>query len=221
MKPWNRWVACVGCAGLFLGLAAYPWSTSAEPEPPPPEAKPEAAKGTPGAGAPAGPVPPQEAPPADSPAASDRDKDLRAVLDAAAVNRGPRKLFTDPKSAARVFLAALKDKDLKRLAQATALRAATAESKNQELFRLILAQKLGPEDLDELAKRFAGFQIAASNQPANNVVNIVLTRPGGILTRTLTMREEKAGWKVLDISGESLIAEPILVPRRDRADDRQ
>jgi hypothetical protein len=156
------------------------------------------------------------------PAANDRDKELREAIDAAAANRGPRKLFTDPKFAARAFLAALEDKDLKRLAQATALRAAT-ESKNQELFRLILAQKLGPEDLDELAKKLAGFQIAASNQPANNVVKIVVTRPVdvGILRRTLTMREEKAGWKVLDVSGEGLLPEPILVPRRDRAGKRQ
>ena len=49
-----------------------------------------------------------------------RRRGVRAVLLAAA-NRGPRKLFTDPKTAAAAFLVALKEKNLNRMAQATAL----------------------------------------------------------------------------------------------------
>ena len=158
-------------------------------------------------------------------AAGDGEEELRAVIQAAAANRGPRKLFTDPKTAAAAFLFAVKEKNLNRMAQATALRAATkeSESKNQELFRLILAQKLGKEDLDELAEKLSGFKIAATNAPALNITKIVISKPAGngVMTRTVTMRQEKAGWKVLDISGEGELAEPILVPRRDRAGNRQ
>jgi hypothetical protein len=34
------------------------------------------------------------------------------------------------------------------------------------------------------------------------------------------MREEKAGWKLLDISGEGELAQPIFVPRKDRGGNR-
>jgi hypothetical protein len=194
MTTANRWSACVVSAGLCLSLAASPWSTAAEP--PPAEPKPDAPVAAPVQGA-----------------------EPLKFLEAAAANRGPSKLYTTPVDAAAMFLAALKQKDLNRIAQATALHAAV-ESKNEQLFRLILAQKLSQEDLDDLASKLSGYQITGTGGPAMNTIKIVVTKPAenGVIRRNLTMRHEKAGWKVQDISGEGLVAEPILRPRpaRDR-----
>jgi hypothetical protein len=199
MKPWNTRVAWLASAGLYLGLAACRWSTAAEP---PPEARPEA---------------PAAAPGADAPAVGDREEESLEFLKAANANRGVRKHYLTPITAAQTFLAALKQKDLKKIAEATALHAAT-ESKNQELFRSILAQKLGQDDLDELARQLSGFQITATAAPAGGLIKVVVTRPdgNGVLRRNLTMRQEKAGWKVQDISGEGLLAQPIMMPRTGR-----
>jgi hypothetical protein len=154
-------------------------------------------------------------------AAGESEEEWLTVLKAAAGNRGPTKLYADPVAAAAVFLAALERKDLNRMAQATALRAAT-ESLNQELFFLILAQRLTRAELDELAEKLAGFRIAGTSAVARNTVKILVTKPVGnsAVRRMLTMREEKAGWKLLDLSGEGELAKPIFVPRKDRGGNR-
>jgi hypothetical protein len=175
------------------------------------------AAGAPAAGARAE-APPPEVPPAAAPAPGNRDEGDLGFPQAANANRGPHKLFADPKTAAKFFLEAVKAKDLNKIAQATALRAAT-ESKNQKLFRLILAQELAQEDLDELSSKLSGFEIAGSNAPKNaGTLGILLSKTDGkvILRRTLTMRHEKAGWKVQDISGEGELGSPIITPRTKR-----
>jgi hypothetical protein len=161
--------------------------------------------------------PPQAAPPAEgnAPAEAPAGDDGLGFLAAAAANRGPSKYFHDPITAAGFFLDSIKKKDLNAISQATALRAAT-ESKNTKLFQLILSQELAQEDLDELAKKLAGFQYAFYNQPkSSGVLGVVIRKPEGTSTmqRTITMRHEKAGWKVMDISGEGEIEKPIIMPR--------
>jgi hypothetical protein len=157
-------------------------------------------------------------PPADAPPAAEGNQGQLGFLEAAVANRGNRKLFTNPMSAANVFLAAIKEKDLNKVAQATALRAAT-ESKNQKLFQLILSQELAQEDLDELAKKLSGYQISGSNVPkSTGIIGITITKSEGtsIMRRNLTMRHEKAGWKVQDIGGEGELEKPIIMPRMGR-----
>jgi hypothetical protein len=190
----------------------------------PPAAPPAAPNPPPGAGPGPGPAagaapenPPQGAPPAEAPAPAPAPGDDNALgfLAAAAANRGDPKFFHQPATAAMFFLAAIKKKDLNEIAQATALRAAT-ESKNTKLFQLILAQELAQEDLDELAKKLDKYQFAGQNQPkSSGSIGIIITKPEGtsIMRRTITMRHEKAGWKVLDISGEGEIEKPIIMPR--------
>jgi hypothetical protein len=95
------------------------------------------------------------------------------------------------------------------------LRAAT-ESKNTKLFQLILSQELAQEDLDELARKLDKYQMVSYNVPkSSGRFGIIIRKPEGtsMMQRTITMRHEKAGWKVLDISGEGEIEKPIVVPR--------
>ncbi len=153
-------------------------------------------------------------PPADAAPAAERNEGALGFLEAAAANRGNRKLFNYPNTGAMAFLAAIKEKDLNKIAQATALRAAT-ESKNQKLFQLILAQELAQEDLDELSKKLSGFTYAGQNQPKESgKIGIIVSKMQGksTLRRTITMRHEKYGWKVQDISGEGEIQQQIMMP---------
>jgi hypothetical protein len=175
--------------------AATPPPAGAPPEGPPPQAAPGAEAGA----------------PADAPAGDDG----LGFLAQAVANRGPDKFFNDPMIAAGFFLDAVQKKDLNRISQATALRAAT-ESKNTKLFQLILTQELAQEDLDELAKKLDKFQIFSTNvAKSSGRLGIIIRKPEGtsMMQRTITMRHEKAGWKVLDISGEGEIEKPIVMPR--------
>jgi hypothetical protein len=82
---------------------------------------------------------------------------------------------------------------------------------------LILSQKLDPEDLGELAEKLSGFEITGTNAAAaGGIMNVVVTRPegNGVVRHMITMRHEKAGWKVQDISGEGKLTKPIFVPRK-------
>jgi hypothetical protein len=167
-------------------------------------------------------VPGQEVPRSGPPAVDDGNAESLEFLQAANANRGDPTQYTSPVTAARTFLAALEERDLKKVAAATALRAAT-ESKNKALFQSILAQKLGQEDLDELARKLSGYELAGTSAPTVDITRIVATRPegNGIVRRTLTMRREKAGWKLQDISDEGALAKPITVPRIDRRGNRK
>jgi uncharacterized lipoprotein YmbA len=137
-------------------------------------------------------------------------------LNAAAANRGEARTYRTPQGGAAAFLAAVKAKDLAKIAEATALHAPyEASGRNQKLFAAILDQDLAPEDLDELSKKLSGFQFAGTNDPkSSGQLGIIVTKPEGtsVMRRTITMRHEKAGWKVQDISGQGEIEKPIVMP---------
>jgi len=128
---------------------------------------------------------------------------------------GPGGTFRNPMTAAAAFLKALQAKDPDRLAQTTALRAPTeASPKYQKMFTAILEQSLAPEDLDELAKKFEGYQIYGSNQArSTGKFEVIVSRAQGTsqFHRTITLRKEKLGWKVLDISGAREFEKPIVL----------
>jgi hypothetical protein len=106
------------------------------------------------------------------------------------------------------FLNAVKAKDAERLAEATALRAPTeASPRYQKIFTAIVEQSLTPEDLDELAKKLEGMNIIGQNQAkSSGRLGIIIGKngqqSGESLQRTITVRKEKSGWKVCDISGQ-------------------
>jgi len=118
--------------------------------------------------------------------------------------------YHSPWDGATSFLNALKAKNLEKIAEATALRAPleAVGTTNQKIFQAILNKDLGQEDLDELAKQLEGFQISGMNQAKSSAkIGLTLSKMSGnrYLRRTITMRHEKAGWKVLDISGQGEI----------------
>jgi hypothetical protein len=114
--------------------------------------------------------------------------------------------FSDPRGAVEAFLDALKARDLDRLAEATALRAQTeASARNIERFKRIYDGSLSESELDDIAKAMDGYQIMGEN-PAKSSgrVQVVLRKQGANnswTTRVVTVRHEKKGWGVLDISG--------------------
>ena len=126
--------------------------------------------------------------------------------------------FHTPVGAVLAFLHALKVKDPEALKEATALRSPTeAKPRNRDLFSAILKKSLTEEDLSELATKLEGFQIVDLNQAVSTGRrSVMLMKPGkdgSRLIRTITARHEKAGWKVVDISGQGELENPILIPR--------
>jgi len=112
------------------------------------------------------------------------------------------------------FLAALRAKSPERLAEATALRASEESTgAYKKVFTAILEQSLATEDFDELAKKLEGMQIAGSNQAkSSGRLGIIIGKQGEkgeYFTRTITVRKEKAGWKVADISGQREFEKPL------------
>jgi len=112
-----------------------------------------------------------------------------------------------PHGAVKAFLYALKQKDRTRLAEATALRASTVEEggKYRELFARILDESISDSELDDLASKLEGFTDAGDNQVKSTGRQGVTIRKtqkdGGWIQRTVTLRREKKGWGVLDITG--------------------
>ena len=108
-------------------------------------------------------------------------------------------------------VAALKAKDLTRLADATALRAPQEAKgiKNQKLFASINDGSMTEDDLSELANKLEGYTIMGQNDVKSTArVGIILgknERNGDQYLRTVTVRREKTGWKVADISGQGVI----------------
>ena len=126
--------------------------------------------------------------------------------------------FHTPVGAVLAFLNALRVKDPEALKEATALRSPTeAKPRNRDLFSAILEKSLTEEDLNELATKLEGFQIVDMNQAVSTGRrSVMLMKPGkngSRLIRTITARHEKAGWKVVDISGQGELENPILIPR--------
>lgn len=112
-----------------------------------------------------------------------------------------------PTGAVEAFLYALSKKDRDRLMEATALRSTTVEEggKFRELFSRILDVSISDSEMDDLASKLEGFRPAGQNQVKSTGRQGVTIRKdlkdGGWLQRTVTVRKEKKGWGVLDISG--------------------
>jgi hypothetical protein len=127
--------------------------------------------------------------------------------------------FTTPIGAVTSFLNAATKKDPELLAEATALHAGqpTETSKNyQKVFAAVLERSLAPEDLDEIAKKFEGMKImemlpAKSTGRVGVVVGKTGKTQGEYFTRTITVRKEKQGWKVVDVSGQREFDAPIMI----------
>ena len=117
--------------------------------------------------------------------------------------------FHSPQGAVKAFLAALKAKNLDRLNESIALRAPieAGSSKSQDLFKKIFDLNLSESELDELASKLEGYNIAGEN-PAKSTarVEVILRKAGknnnGYSLRKVTVRHEKKGWGVMDVAGE-------------------
>jgi hypothetical protein len=113
--------------------------------------------------------------------------------------------FRYAETGAIAFLNALKAKDPERLKEATALRS-VLEVKNadhKEMFQKILEGNLEDEKLNQLAELFNGMAIVDENTyKSTGSIGIIVGKNEGQeqVTRTIYMRKEKAGWKVLDFS---------------------
>ena len=124
--------------------------------------------------------------------------------------------FREPYVAVRSFLAAVTAKNPERLTEAVALHAPTeASERYKKVFEAILEGSLAPEDLDQIAKKFEGMTISGQNQAkSSGKLGIIVSKSGtngDTLTRTVTVRKEKSGWKVVDISGEGTFERPIMI----------
>jgi len=115
--------------------------------------------------------------------------------------------YRTPFKAVESFLSALKDKNPEELAEATAKRAPheATGAKNQALFASILDEVLTEDDLNDLANKLQGYTIIGNNSPkSTGQFTVILGKTGengSMLRRTVRTRHEKAGWKVVDISG--------------------
>jgi len=111
-----------------------------------------------------------------------------------------------PDGAVRAFLNALRDKDRDGLAEATALRSQTEASteKKKELFAKLVDMSISDAELDELSKKFDGYKVAGENAATSTgKLGIIIRKPdenGDFLSRTVTVRKEKKGWGVMDMS---------------------
>lgn len=121
--------------------------------------------------------------------------------------------FRSPQGAVQAFLDALKEKDLGRLTDATALRApAEATKRNQDMFTRILDGTYSKEEIDKLANHLDGYKISGFNQAkSTGRLGVILSKRGqnrSTLRITITARREKKGWGVCDISNPSIIKSP-------------
>jgi hypothetical protein len=123
-------------------------------------------------------------------------------------DNGPGDTHT-PVGAVRAFLSALKAKDRDRLSDATAAHAASNSpvetvSKNKDLFGKIIDGSISDSELDDIAKKLDGFHVAGENAvKSTGRAGVYADKPndsGGFYRRTFTLRKEKKGWGIMDIS---------------------
>lgn len=129
--------------------------------------------------------------------------------------------FSNPIKGAETFLAAAKARDPHLLSDSVALRAAQeAEPKTRPYFVKILE---GPQSIDEdllnlLEDALKDMQIVGTNRVSSTArLGVIVSRQndaGDEIRRTITMRKEKAGWKVADISGPAIIKAPAQMRNR-------
>jgi hypothetical protein len=121
------------------------------------------------------------------------------------------------------FLKALHAKDRDLLAEATALRAQNEASsdKIKELFGKIVDQSISDAEIDDLAKKLQGFRIAGENAPkSTGRLGIYIDKPtdeGSVMRITLTVRKEKKGWGVVDMSTHPLEFKPMGINQRKKS----
>ena len=110
-----------------------------------------------------------------------------------------------PMTAAEAFMKAAAAKDTKVLAEATALRAET-EAKllpTRQMLKSLREENASAEDLDALSRAFDGMQIVGetpSKSSMTRVISLAKQDDNMLIKRSLYVRKEKAGWKVVDIS---------------------
>jgi hypothetical protein len=111
--------------------------------------------------------------------------------------------------AVRAFLKALKAKDRDALAEATAQRAAAdspleTTSTHKELFGRILDGSISEAELDDLATKLEDYKVAGEDAPKSTgrlkVYADKTEKSGTRHRRVFTVRREKKGWGVMDIS---------------------
>jgi hypothetical protein len=112
--------------------------------------------------------------------------------------------YHDPRASVKAFLEALKDKDVDRLSEATALRSPyESSSKHRELFQRIVDGSISEAQLNDLAENLDEYKIsgeAAVTSTGRLGILVSKKTKTGKMQRKITVRKEKAGWKVLDIS---------------------
>ena len=146
--------------------------------------------------------------------------------DGAAGGSGKAADFRNPLNAVNAFLDALKQRDADLLAESTALRAATeSHVNNRKLFTSILDHSISDDDFDDLIEKLDGYQISFLNSAkSTGRQGIVLEKivDNHTYRRTIEVRREKAGWKVVDVGGERDLSASVSgvrsKPRRRSAD---
>ena len=121
--------------------------------------------------------------------------------------------FHTPEGGVTAFLNALKAKDLDRLTEATAIHAQQeARAKNQEMFKRIYDGSLSDQELDKLAASLEGYQLSGNNPPKSSArIDMIVSKRGkngSYISRLITVRHEKRGWLVCDISGPAEFKNP-------------
>jgi hypothetical protein len=117
--------------------------------------------------------------------------------------------FDSPQGAVEAFLDAIEARDIQRLQEATALRAPqhAETAARRKAFQAIREMSLTPEEFDMIAENMDGFKIARMSRPTEaGVLSFILQKEGefgSTLLRTIDVRKERSGWKVLDVSGVS------------------
>lgn len=133
-----------------------------------------------------------------------------------AANQPPS--FRTPEEGFMAFYNALKAKDGERLADATALHVQNeTPEKHKKMFTAILDKALSENQLNDLSKSLEGYSYAGRNQVKSSAkVTLIFQKYQGNdqYRRTVTMRNEKNGWKVLDISDVGEIKGIRGIPRR-------
>ncbi len=129
--------------------------------------------------------------------------------------------FRTAEGAVQAFLDALKDRDLGRLTEATALRAQNEAVKhNQEMFKRIFDGSLSKAEIDDLAAKLDGYKIMSFNPPkSSGRLDIIVGKRadnGNRLTIKITTRKEKKGWGVCDISRPAELKNPRMGPIRSQ-----
>jgi hypothetical protein len=113
--------------------------------------------------------------------------------------------------AAEKFLDALKDKDLQKLQEAIALRAPLeSAARHRTLFANIRDGQIDEATLGELSDAFAEMKVAGMNTAkSTGLRGVIVTKTekdkNKSISRTIYVRREVAGWKVLDFSGPHIM----------------